>query len=70
MDGSVAEYPASFFDYPLVTRCVWPDGHTTSLVPRELNAATPLFLAAATAVAVHAAVRAHRRGHAQQRTTQ
>ncbi|WP_017976620.1 hypothetical protein [Actinopolyspora halophila] len=48
----------SFFDYPVVTRCVWPDGHTTDLVPWQLNAATLLLFTAAVAVTAYAAVRA------------
>ncbi|SDP16916.1 hypothetical protein SAMN04487905_102245 [Actinopolyspora xinjiangensis] len=51
---------SSLFDYPVVTRCVWPDGDTKTLVPWELNITTAVLLTAAVAVAVHAAVRAHR----------
>ncbi|ASU79982.1 hypothetical protein CDG81_18870 [Actinopolyspora erythraea] len=60
---------SSFFDYPVATHCVWSDGHTMSLVPWQLNAATLLFLTAAIAVTAYAAVRAHRRRGARQHTT-
>ncbi|GAB3547921.1 hypothetical protein J2S53_002358 [Actinopolyspora lacussalsi] len=51
---------SSLFDYPVTTHCVWPDGHTMSLVPWQLNAATLLLFTTAVAVVVHTAVRAHR----------
>ncbi|ASU79985.1 hypothetical protein CDG81_18885 [Actinopolyspora erythraea] len=64
IDGS------SFFDYPVVTRCVWPDGDTKPLVPWELNITTAVLLTAAVAVVVHAAVRTHRHRRAPQHTRQ
>ncbi|SDJ67183.1 hypothetical protein SAMN04487820_101187 [Actinopolyspora mzabensis] len=60
---------SSLFDYPVTTHCVWPDGHTMSLVPWQLNAATLLFFTTAVAVTAYAALRAHRRRRARHHTT-
>lgn len=60
-DSHVRVAGSSFFDYPVVTRCVWPDGDTKTLVPWGFNITTAVFLTAAVAIVVHAAVRAHRR---------
>ncbi|SDJ67128.1 hypothetical protein SAMN04487820_101184 [Actinopolyspora mzabensis] len=51
---------SSLFYYPVTTHCVWPDGHTMSLVPWQLNAATLLLFTVTVAVFVRTAVRAHR----------